>query len=319
MSTFTEYRDHLKQSDVPTLGVLCWYTVPEATIIKHDELAALLTTNGLEQFIPREPKDEDVFRRCCTSGSRKRQPTDDPDVFANYLVRDVNRVAGRVWKHIVVEQVDGANTKLDYSPTIELMFNGDGGPGTADITLDMLPAFDAHTAEGRTSEEIAKFIVDCFEGQRGHLNSYAIRDLIRKVFDGSKATTVRPAGGVYFVMRQHTGNVAGLEILAEQMHGVEVHSLPLIDDGKQRDMLKRSFEAETVGSIDSNLAKIDELLAGPAITERKLGDMTRDMAALRERTSEYAELLETELGNTEFRLTVYGEKMKQLVNHVKVN
>lgn len=317
MSTFTDYRDHLKSSDVPVLGSLIWYSVPEATIVEHGQLEAILTKQGLDEYVPRVPKDKDVFKRCATAGTRKNVPTDDPEVRLNFLVRDVNTIGDRAWKHVVVEQRDAANNKLGYSPAVELMFNGEGGEGKAEVSLNMLAGFDQHTS-GPEAEEIAKGIVKCFEDTRGHVNAYGIRDLIRKVLAGARSTTVRPAGGVYFVMESERIMVEALERVADSA-GCEVHSLPLIDDGKQREMLRKAFEAETIDEIDVTMDEINKLLSGPPISQRKFNALMKKMGTVREKTSEYQDLLDTQVDNTEFRLQMYERAMKRLLEHVEIS
>lgn len=305
----TEYADRLRGGDRSVfLGELVWFSVGEAASIRHDLLLAELTALKLDSYCPRMPRDDDVFRRTCSQHQRKRVPTALDGVFENYLIRDVKRGAGQVVKHIVVEQVDGANKRLDYTPAISLTFDSK----TGQIAVDVLSA----TPDDQVMN-VAELILQDFEREKGMVNSYGIRDLFRGILATTGATSVRPGGGVYFVMQAKVEFVDALETLAEKMHYVEVTSVPLVDDRKQREMVRKAFEAETVGDIDKMLAEIDEIMAGPEITSDRFMAMSTRMRETRGLTQEYAELLDEELGNADFRLKVLEAKMRQLYDHTK--
>lgn len=307
-STFKQYVERIKAGDPGVvLGSLVWYSVSESVRITHANLSTRLKKLGLEDFTPNEPRDDDVFRRVCTAAARKRVPTSDPEVFENYLVRDVSRADGQVVKHIVVERVDGGNQRLSYEPAVSLCFTSDTSMIETEILASGYPQ----------AENLADLIRDDFDTERGSVNAYAIRELCRKAILATNATIVRPGGGVYFVMQARVDRVEALEEMAEKMDGVEVHSLPLIDDGKQRAMLRRAIEAETVDEIDSTLAEIEKLMKGPEITFERYGQMVARMNDVKSKTGEYAELLDEALGNTDFRLTQYQRAMKKLLDHVK--
>jgi hypothetical protein len=82
-------------------------------------------------------------------------------------------------------------------------------------------------------------------------------------------------------------------------------------------MVRKAVEAETTGEIDKMLAEIDEVMSGPEITSDRFMAMSSRMRDMRSRTQEYAELLDEELGNTDFRLKVLEAKMRQLYDHTK--
>ena len=307
--TLTEYAERLRGGDRSMfLGELVWFSVGEAASIRHDLLLAELTTLKLESFCPRIPRDDDVFRRTCSQHQRKRVPTALDGVFENYLIRDVKRGAGQVVKHIVVEQVDGANKRLDYTPAISLTFDSKTGK----IEVDVLSA----TPDAQVMN-VAQLILQDFEREKGMVNSYGVRDLFRNILSMTGATSVRPGGGVYFVMQAKVEFVDALEALATKMLNVEVTSVPLVDDRKQRQMVRKAVEAETVGEIDKMLADIDEIMSGPEITSDRFMAMSTQMRDVRSRTQEYGELLDEELGNVDFRLKILEAKMRQLYDHTK--
>jgi hypothetical protein len=306
MTSFKDYTEHLKSADVPVLGSLVWFSVSESVRVTHEELLAKLDAAGLMDFAPGQPKDDNVFRRVCAAAQRTKVPTGNPGVTANYLVRDVNRGDKKVVKQVVTELVDSGQKRLAYQPTHRITFDS----STSEITVDVLEADNA-AADGIVSE-----IIRGFQAERGSQNAYAIRELIRRVLLSSAATAVRPTGGVYFVMSDRCQRVASLERLADELSDTSVHSLPLIDDAKQRQMVKQAFEAETVETIDKALGEIDDLLKAGPVAEGKFQRMHAQMQALVTRTTEYSELLDEAMASADFRLRVYKKRMADLFNSV---
>lgn len=291
------------------LGSLCWFSVSESVAIDRDEFGLKLNALGLGNYLPPAPRDDNVFRQVCTNAQRRRVPT-ATGTFENILVRDVSRKGGIVNKQIVIEEVDAANKRLSYQPVYEVAFDGQ------EIQTSFIGA-GVPGASGASVDAVLDQIRAAFVSQQGKLNSYSIREVIRRVFGTAQATTVRSGGGVYFVMAEHAGLLASLEGLAERVDGMSVHSLPLVDDVRQRTMVKEAFEAETVGEIDRRLGEIETLLKGPEIPESKLQALMAEMKELTDKTETYADLLEETMGNAEFRIKVYKSKIRQLFDHVK--
>lgn len=307
--SFTEYAERLRGGDRSIfLGELVWFSVGEGAGIDHDKLVAELTALDLDPFAPRKPRDDDVFRRTCSQHQRKRVPTDTDGVFENYLIRDVKRGAGQVVKHIVVEKVDGANKCLDYTPAVSLTFASQ----TGQIDVEALSA----TPDDQVMN-VAELILQDFERERGMVNSYGVRDLIRGILSMTGATSVRPGGGVYFVMQSKIEIVDALMKLAKAIPNVDIHAVPLVDDRQQRAMVRKAVENETIDEIDRTLSEIEDIMEGPEITHDRYAQMAHRMRELQSRTQDYADLLDQTLGNTDFRLKVLNTKMRQLYDHTK--
>lgn len=311
---FTDYAARLRAGDPDIfLGSLVWYSVYDDAKITHGDLQKLLTEVGLDAYTPHAPKDLDVFRRVCTAAlrHRKRIPTTNPEVFENYLIRDVQRANSNVCKQIVRESVDANNRRLAYEPMLEVCFHN----LTSQVTSKIVSVATS-ADEQLVARQIADEINVNFLAARNTMNGYAIRELIRRVLVSSAGTLVRTGGGVYFIMRQHGGNVASLERMAARINGTSVHSLPLLDDAKQRKMVKEAFEAETVGEVDRALVEIDKLLAGPEITETRFQSVFGEMKGLVDKCEEFSDLLEEQMGNADFRIKMYKSKLRALLDHV---
>lgn len=312
VATFAEYASKARQSEVAVrLGELCWYTVNELTI-SHDDLVGHLERLGLGGYAPPKPNDADVFRRVSSAAARKRVPTDSTDRHQNFLIRELSRAGGNVSRRIVAETVDLKGRRLGYRELVKLEFDGATGKVTSE---DMAAAL---TTEATVAREIADGIIRDYKAERGCLDSYGIRELIRKTLLSLNATVVRPGGGVYFVMAHRTDKVEALEHLARLVDGVSVHSLPLLDDGKQRDMLRRAVEAESIDEIDRTVGEIVEIVkSGADISHAKFADFQKRYTTVVAKTQEYAKLLEEGSATTSIRLDIYAREMAQLLGRVK--
>ncbi len=306
---YTKYVERLRSGNTDVLlGSLAWYSVIEATRITHADLVAALTLVGLEAHQPPAPKDDDVFRRVCTSHQRKKVETDNPDIFENYLIRDVKKTEGEFVKQIVVEQVNAKGKKLGYNPAVQLAFT------VGSTKIEVTPISKRPFPQ---AANLAELIKRDFRAERGTLNAYGIREMFRRIVLGTGATVVRPTGGVYFVMEAQRPTVDAMVALSAQIPGTTFHPVPLINDKEQQAMLKAAFEEETVSTVEKRLSEIDAMLAGPEITSRRYADLIAEMKVVSARTEEYREILDDKLSGSDLILRSLNSKLKKLFLHVK--
>lgn len=308
-TTFQAYKTRLEAPDgsVALLGNLCFYSVRSDLRVTHADFMNKLTVCGLDDVAPKIPRDDDVFRRVCTEAQRKRVPTDDPEIYENYLIRDVKRSNKVVYKQIVVEQVNAVNKRLGYEPIIELKFE-----------LGLITPTQLSGIVSPEMWDLANHIISEYHTLRGCLNDYAVRETMRRVLLNADATVVRDGGGVYFVSAAKSEAVANLEDLALMMDGVQIGVIPLIDDERQRAMIKEAFENDTVGAIDSTLDAIDKMMKGPEITQKAYAKLFQEQQDLARKTKEYAEILDAELSTANVRLAAHSNALRRLLDHVKI-
>lgn len=310
MSQFTEYADHVKTLDRETyLGVLTWYTVAGDLRVPQTDLKDLLDAVGLGSYAPRVPNNADIFRRTSTAAQRKRIPTSQPDVFINFLVRSPGDDLGHLYRRVVREEVDSTNRRLDYVEVAELVF--DRSNASVSFTL-LQPSYEA--------EDLCRGVVDAYLNDKGNLNGASIRDMIQRALTGANATNVRyPAGGVYFLSAENAHVVAGLEEVVSQLPaGAMVHSLPLIDDVKQRSMIRKAFEAESVDRITTLATEIAALRkAGTKISPEKYATYLTALRELKGKTAEYSELLEEGLTTTSSAISIFERQVQGLMSFVE--
>lgn len=294
------------------LGRLVWYSVSDVRA-SHAVVIKGLVDAGLGGSLPAVPKDFDVFRRVSSNAQRKKCPVPGTkDQFHNYLIREVDgRGKQVVVRRIVRETVDHSGKKLEYTQLRDLEFDR----GTSLITVTDLPP-NAGSAKDVIANEITLEVRAEFHAWRGMLTSYAIREYLRKTLLGLGATCVRD--GVYFIAEDKADKVIAVENFANGVNGSEFHSLPLLDDSKQREMIRRAFEAETQDAIDTMMADIKETRdAGKKITSDKYAEIITRFQELSLRTKEYEGLLETALDQAHSRLSLFQTAIVNFREHVK--
>lgn len=311
-----------QQSPDVFLGRLCWYTVHEMRgtghemIVSHKEVVQGLVKVGLgDKQIPPYPRDFDVFRRVSKDAEIKKTPVAGrPGVFTNYKLVEVSgRGDQLIVRRIVMETVDSSGQKLDYKQLRDITFDRD----TCAITF---ASCDDYLADVDTARKISDKIQAHFLAQRGMLTSWSVREFIRRLLTSQGATCVRSGGGVYFLEEANAEHVAAVEDFVNGLPGGvgEFHSLPLIDDGKQRDMIKRAFESETAGAVDELMIEIRDIRkAGQEITQDRYGRMVSQYKALRSKTKKYGGILETNLAETKSRLELLETGIVKLSENIK--
>lgn len=326
MSEFSEYTERISSyKDEMFLGRLCYYAITESSHVDHGEFCRALISNGLDRNLPPVPRAVDVFKRACTASQRRRVATSDPNVLINYLVREVGKDSTNVWRRLVAETVDTQGHTLGYEELIEFHFSRDPNGALARVHghIEVRPLIEdlapgVQPVKYPDAPSIAQTVVDSYRDQNNMLTPYAVREFVRKTLRSLNATAIRD--GVYFVKEQHAAEIAAFEEIINGLPGGSMmHSLPLIDDRKQRAMLRKAFEDESVGEIDRLLGEIHEIMAKSStkITSDRFADFKVQYDGLKAKAAEYAELLETSLDETGSRLDVMNQALFSLMGRIK--
>lgn len=302
------------------LGRLIWYTVSEVCV-DHASVVAGLNKVGLTSQLPPAPRDHDVFRRVASNANVKKVATNVEGVFENYLVREVaGRGEEEIVRRIVCETVDRGSRNLNYNADLrDVIFNRNTGViSVNDLSIPNMSDLD-DIRRRAMCDSITNSIRNEFNTWRGKLNSYAIREFIRKiVMRQFAATLVREGGGVYFVQEDQAASVDALEQFVESIDGASFHSLPLVDDRKQRDMVRKAFEAETIDEIDKMMSDINEIKQkGTRLSSDTYGKILSRYQELTSKTQGYGKMLEENLGETNTRLNLFQSAVVQLRTQVK--
>lgn len=289
--------------DAVLLGRIAWFSVFETTI-SHQDLLSFMTAAGVDhRFAPNKPADVDVFRRVTSGAQSKRHPNAD-GTYSNILVRDVSNDEFQVLRRLVIETVDSAGHRLNYTEAYDLVFD----KGNSRLVTNKR-SWDTNLADNLVVD-----IVSNYNARRGTVNAEALRTLIGKVFTAAHAAGLRPTGAVYFTPQADTDKVESLERLAALIPTMTVHSLPLVDeDGKQAEMVRSAVVDESVTELDQMLAEGKAMLA-EGVSARRAATMLARGKQLRSKAVAYSNLLGDNLSTMQGRLELFDDQMMALIS-----
>lgn len=315
MTTFAEHVAHTGQMDKSLfLGRLSWYTMSEMKV-SHAQVVQGLVAVGLGSTLPPMPKDFDVFRRICSNAERKKVAVlNEPEVFENYKLREIaGRGENLIVRRLVIERVDRKGKTLGYRQLRDIFFNKE----TNQITVNAGHCDLRDEPFNVEANAMTEHVKQEYASWRGMLNAYAIREFIRKMLLSWGATPVRD--GLYFTPEAISDKVEALDSFVNNLPGTaSFHSLPLVDDGKQREMVKHAFQAETVDAMQALMADIDRMRASNrSISADRYAQMLTEYQNLMSKTGDYSKLLETELGEANSTLTIFQAKIVALKEKVR--
>lgn len=292
------------------LGRLLWYSITDDTMVEHAPMIAQLKAAGFTKDLPGEPRDYNVFARVTTAAKRSIQRP-GTDLHENWLIRDVaGRAENVITRRVVLELRDPRGKKLDYHPIADIEFDRQKSsiaftfrPETTEY-IDSLEPEDAFRVMN-TAKDIDTEIRHEYKRWRGKLNHYAVRMWIRDTILDMGGIAAKPSGGIYFLREEFAKDVDALvDVVGALGFGNECHALPLIDDRKQREMLKRAVEADTRGAIEQLMVEIKDVKKEGKLTPKKFEQILIQGKRLRRKTDDYKKLLEVELGEIGSSLSI---------------
>lgn len=307
------YRQRLEGSGTPLLGVMSWFEVHE-TDVPWPDLESTMKAHGLDKFVPPRPKDANVFRRSTGNGDRKKLATPDPEITQKILMREVVCSGNHVIKQLVVETVDAKGVKLGHAPAVQLEFDP---AHPTQVTVSSLPTASALLGETRDFVfAMAQEMVRKYQLKRDCVDAAAVRGVVRAVFADARSTCIR--SGLYFVSNRMSDRIAALEAIAATIDGFDLGVAPIIDDKKQREQLRRAFEAETIDEIDKTINEVDALVhSGTKLTMEQYTTILSRFHGLRDKTGDYRDLLDNALQDTVLRLDIFETKIIGLLDQVQ--
>lgn len=307
MSTALQsYVDEINAKGIPCIGNVVFYSATEATRISYEDMVTRLTDNNLEAFLPGKPRDNGAWLRTTQGIERRKQRIGTTDHYENILVRKVYHSEGAIEKHVVVEIVDANDRRLDYKPVVQMQYL----PVGHEFTVAPLgfPIHDRALALAGEAKE-------AYDYWKGHLHSDAVRDVMSWVIGSTHALTIRPSGGVFFILDDFTGRLQHLMDAVDGIPGISLNAVPLINSADQREMLKRAFESETVGEMIKITGSIRDMLKDPTakVPRSEADRIVNQVIAIREKATAYENLL----GNTLAAAGLHESALKQAISQMQ--
>lgn len=250
---FNDYTQHLLEDDVPLLGFLQWYNVPGTAQVDYQTFNDLVEQHDAPLRHMPPPKLPDVFRRACNE-AKMLKVSGGNDTHMNYTMRDAGHDDDCVYRNLVEEQLDANNHELGYRELAQAIFTRDTGDVTFVWKID--PDDPAASVVKVLEAQVQNFM----ENRAGLLPAIQVREAIRKALEITlSGLRVRPSGGVYFLSLDKADAIQSLLIVCNALDQCSLHLLPLVDDAKQRHMVKEAFESESVEATTELIGEIMEL------------------------------------------------------------
>lgn len=321
-----EMNQHLTDTYDPSLflGRLAWYSISEECSVQHTALCAAMieafAPTGIIPDLPPGLRVVDIFKRACKAAERKNVMAighkADEQIRSNYIVRPTGGDPDTVWRNIVRENVDGEGHHLDYKDQVQIKFNRKAET----IDFNMFPSYyTSPGVEDLNTKTMLEEIVQYYNEKSQVLVAYSIRVLIQRVLQNQLlGIKVRPSGGIYFIGEQFAPGLAAMESVVNGLEGGTMHSLPLMDDKKQREMLRLAFEEESISEIDTMIGEIGEILGSDQkISIEKYGKLRDQYDMCKQKCLDFSDLLNDALESTAIRLELCNTQLYDLIGSVK--
>ncbi|MBC2746211.1 MAG: hypothetical protein HF975_04245 [ANME-2 cluster archaeon] len=293
----------------PILGHLVWYSLRDVRI-KRPELESLLQMSGIDSGnMPPEIRAPDAFRRA-TSSITTHTPRDIGDgKFENIMVRDVYSDSTEIVRHIIREETDSQNKRINYGKIGQIVFNRQ----LEKLSVGIDPRFEHHKAK---IKKVYDEYIEYYTGKH-------IRDMVFRMLNSTTPVSVRPAGGVYFISKVYSGLVESLEQFVTDINGWGVpgtaeavfESVPMLDIEKQRRLIFDKYESQCAYSVDTTLNELSALLkSSKTPTKGVLAKYIDHVKDLKSGIAKYETLLEKEMDISRAKCQLLQEQVIQLLN-----
>lgn len=309
MTDYKNYTDHLLNSETPFIGALSWYSVSDSARVQHPDLIKWVEEFDAPIKVPAVAKPGDVFRRATKQAQRNKVPTGKPGTFYNFMIRDLGYDDNFVRRMLVAEQVDSKDRDVDYDKLSKITFN----KINREITFEDYDERDDATL--KVTSDIKDFITSFVAENSFTVAPVVIRSIIRVCLETTlNGTAVRPGGGVYFLSLDRLEELEAAYKVFTNLDGASIHYHPLVDDERQRAMVKEAFQSECEDSIRDLVSDAQDLLKldGP-VPARQFSELSNRLKATKSKLGVYSSILEGQLSKTESDLEIARAQIEKLL------
>lgn len=297
------------------LGHLCWYYISgDFRITLKDWMGSIYGTE-IGNMVPSPPRPVDAFKRAVAS-ARGRQTISTGYTY-KYMPRGAGQDTEQVYRSITVEELDVEQHRLRYNPVVDLEYDRETERILVPTWHDALSEYP-YEVQDAVKERVSE-IFRRYDQEIDSLGPIKVREMIRhELEDEQIGIQAKPGGGVYFVFDEFSDRLDAVDEMVNGFVGCEFHQLPLIDDTKQRNMLKEAFEAECIGQVNSMMDEMRELLTGSRgkITMKKAKNYHQRFVDLSSKLASYSDLLDEALVETGNRLKIMQQQCFKIVEAI---
>lgn len=306
-----EYQDDQRY---PILGHLVWYSLRDVRI-GRTELENLLQTARIDNHhMPQEIRTPDAFRRATTAITTRTPRDIGGGKFETIMVRDVYSDSKEIVRHIIREETDSENRRINYGKIGQIVFNRQ----LEKISVGIDPRYEHHKTK---IKQVYNEYIEYYTGKH-------IRDMVFRMMNSTAPVSVRPAGGVYFVANTHSTIVRSLEDFVTSINAWGVpgtseavfESVPMLDIEKQRKLIFDKYESQCTTSVDGTLAELANLLKSKkAPTKGQLTTYVKKVKELKGGITKYETLLERDMDISRTKCKFLQEQVLQLLDKASVS
>jgi hypothetical protein len=270
--------------------------------VNRDDLERALDQAGLIEFLPKAPSPRVALRRALEHwlANRKRfsnqpgaQATGDDTEEERTLIRVINRSGSdHLVFALVAENVDFASLGLNYGTSLRILLHKKTGEMI--VTTEASGMIDALHESRQLAAELAPYWQE-------YKDKFIARDLsqmMREIIDRLNATSLRRAGGVYFVPATEREPLGRLRDVIERLPRAAlsdpfVCALGIPQAEETRKGLAQAVHAGMMDEIISLRADLDRLgESSGAVREKTIAGRLIHYKRLRAKAEIYKDLLD---------------------------
>ena len=281
------------------LGHIEFHTISECEITREN-LERMLISHGFEKYLPKEISPSDAFRRATTDIQKSKVESATPDLYLNYLVREVYSDRFEIIRKIVVETVDKAGKTLSYKPE------------EATIRYDKKADTVEYKASSYITEELIDEAITLFEKHKVTYNSRHIREMCFNILSELSPISVKPSGGVYFVPASYTRELKEFISLVNELGESEAYKIPLMRNNENADMVRKKLQDH----IKSAIWEAADYLKNPGFDKSNANQKLALVKKVVTDFSEYQRVLQDELADMDDSLSLLKMQAQKIVERL---
>jgi len=288
-------------TQLPLVGYSVFWRV-HGIRVKHHELEHALDAAGLKDFLPDPPTPRKALRRALEAwiAAKEREAylhptpnrTNDPDEKKRTLIRVINRAGNEnLVFALVAEDIDYRALGLSYATDLRILLHKKTGAMVC--TTNATGAIDAFSESQQVASELQPY---WREFKELHIAG-DLSEMVREIIDSLEATSLRRAGGVYFVpasKREGLGRLRGLIVRLPRGGGQEpfICALGIPDAQETKRHLVQAVHAGMLDEIAGMQADLNRLSQGSEnMREGMVGQRLAVYQQVKAKAQIYADLL----------------------------
>jgi len=265
----------------PLLGYALYWSIP-AMRVRYVDLLKLMQKHGIDSKIAKNPRAKSALNRAVRDTAKNGKGTFHRKALDN---------AEQASFVIVNTAVDQTNSDVDFNTETKIMFDKET---------------NAVAIEGASREEIKSL----YEEYKEQYTQEQIRTVVlRYLYGKCEATSVRDQGGVYFVPSTHTEDFQRIKACVEELPGVSIDVIPIIDTPEAKRSLWKSF----VGDVETEMAALArdlEETSDEKMSDRSFQLRLNRFKTLQDKIGTYEDLLTGTAVDLKTKLETLTQKLR---------